>query len=266
MTSQEPIPLTVLRRLEKLERESRWIKRAGLAASLLAMCAFIMGQARPSRTLEAERFVLRDAAGRMRADLGMLPYGIGPSLSLYDADGRSRVELSALKTADTNQSALTFLDEKGKMRASFGIVADRPGLALSDAEGKVIWSASPVADESSAAPAKSGPRVFLEVWSSDGVTRPEREAGPLDRETQLMRQACPSVLVVVDPENSDFTVRLTHHLAGVELLRPDNPPPDYYRDYYPWSVVRKGGEVVDTGSDNTLAGAIKQACVALVKR
>jgi hypothetical protein len=211
------IPITVSERLLKLERENRRMKRVAVTASLVVMCTLIMGQAQSVRTVEAERFVLRDSGGRVRANLAMLPGDLGPSLSLYDADG------------------------------------------------KVIWSAPPIADESSATPAKSGPRVFLEVWSSGGVGRAERKTEPLDQETQLLTQTCPGVLVTVEPQNSDFILRLTHHLSGVDLLRPDNPPPDYYRDFYQWSLIRHDGTVVQTGSGESLPGAIKQACDILAK-
>ena len=264
MTSQGRF-LTVSERLERLERENRRIKSVGLAASLLAVCTLIMGQTHSPRTLEAEKFVLRDATGRMRADLSMLPYEIGPSLSLYDADGKSRVELTAMKAADTNQSSLIFRDEKGKTRAAFGMLADRSGLTLSDADGKAIWSAPPGTQGPSATLTRSRPRVFLEVWSSAGPWKDEREAGPLEQETQLLTQTCPQTLVTVEPQNSDFTLRLTHHYPGGDFLRPDSPPPDYDLDFYRWSLIRREGEVIETGTNDSLAGAIKQACNVLMK-
>lgn len=55
MSSQEPIPSMFSERSEKLGGKRRWIKRIWLAASLLTMCTFIMGQARPSREARPEK-------------------------------------------------------------------------------------------------------------------------------------------------------------------------------------------------------------------
>jgi len=108
-------------------------------------------------------------------------------------------------------------------------------------------------------------RVFLEVWDTGGITRPELETGPLEPETQLLVRTCPQVVVTVEPRNSDFTLRLTHHIPGVRLFSEDNAPPDHYRDYYQWSLIDKKGEIIRSGSDDSLPGVITQACGALMK-
>ena len=60
----------VIARLERVERENRWMKRAGLAGLLAAACVLVMGQARPAvRALEAQSFILQDASGTKRAEL-----------------------------------------------------------------------------------------------------------------------------------------------------------------------------------------------------
>jgi hypothetical protein len=58
-------------RIEKLERQNRLFKRGGLALLLLPLALIVMGQARPSDTLEAHNFVLRDSGGTKRAELTM---------------------------------------------------------------------------------------------------------------------------------------------------------------------------------------------------
>jgi hypothetical protein len=279
MTSQDPIPSMFSDRLERLEGESTWIKRIGLAASLLATCVFIVGQARPTRIVDADKFVLRDSSGRMRASLGMVLNG--PSLNLYDADGKSRVELGALP----GQTALLIMDEKGKMRAALGsggdhqaltisdvtgserVVVDvngnRPGLVFLDAKTSVIWSAPNSSQASDLAGSK--PRVFLEVWSGSPIFKFQRKTEPLDEEMAAFGRACPQALVMSEQQDADYTLRLSHHQPGGTALRLQNPPADYDRDFYRWSLIRKEGDVVDTGSNDSLAGAIQQACTVLVK-
>ena len=64
---------TLKKRLDRLERESRRLKRATLAVIMGATAALLMGQIaphRPVKTLEAEEFVLRDSRGQIRASLG----------------------------------------------------------------------------------------------------------------------------------------------------------------------------------------------------
>src|SRR3989442_11038588 len=54
---------------------------AGIGLSFLLGGGLIASQARTSRTIEAEKFVLRDEDGRLRALLGMTPYS--PRFSLF---------------------------------------------------------------------------------------------------------------------------------------------------------------------------------------
>ncbi len=97
-------------RLEKVERENRQLKRTGLAVLLLAGVALVMGQARPIRTVEAEKFVLRDWSGKRRATLAV--------------------------QADESVS-LTLADSTGKVRASLNVGKLGPSLDLADPNGKV---------------------------------------------------------------------------------------------------------------------------------
>ena len=76
------MPLTasdaVSARLDRLEREGRRWRRAALGSWLAIAALLLLGQSptraprppSPARTVEAERFVLRDARGRAGATLG----------------------------------------------------------------------------------------------------------------------------------------------------------------------------------------------------
>jgi hypothetical protein len=66
---------SLVTRVDKLERQNRLFKRGGLALLLAAATLILMGQARPSDTLEAHGFVLRDSSGIKRAELAVLAGG-----------------------------------------------------------------------------------------------------------------------------------------------------------------------------------------------
>jgi hypothetical protein len=96
MNDQTQEVQAILKRIDALERQNYWIKRAGLLGVLLAIAAVTMGQARPSRTMEAriveaERFVLKDMSGRIRAE--MVVNEIGPTFRMYDSKGEDQVAI-----------------------------------------------------------------------------------------------------------------------------------------------------------------------------
>jgi hypothetical protein len=84
----------ILARLERLENENRTLKRIMLGFLVLVGAVILMGQARAPRTIEAERFILKDAAGVTRARLEMEPKD-RPTLTLLDAKGFPLVSLGA---------------------------------------------------------------------------------------------------------------------------------------------------------------------------
>jgi hypothetical protein len=70
MTTRLSEPHSITERLEKIETENRLLKRFGLVVLSLVATVSVMGQGKPERTVEAERFILRDPGGRMRAEIG----------------------------------------------------------------------------------------------------------------------------------------------------------------------------------------------------
>src|SRR5713226_1954809 len=84
---------TIVSRLEKLERQNRIFKRAGLCALVIAVAILLAGQAVPrNHSVEAQLFLLKDVNGKTRATLGMDALIDAPYLKLYDANEKSRVE------------------------------------------------------------------------------------------------------------------------------------------------------------------------------
>lgn len=104
------------------------VLQAPLKATLPALClvsagAFVAGSTR-KRTLEAERFILRDEQGKMRALLGMSP--TGPSLGIYDVASRKRLEM-ALRH---DEPRLVLYDARGNPMSWFFCTQGASGLAL----------------------------------------------------------------------------------------------------------------------------------------
>jgi hypothetical protein len=179
MRAQAPEVAAVLARLEKVERQNRRLRGAGIAVFVLAAAGLLMGQAMPkARIVEAEGFQLKDGQGMVRAEL--VVDKDGPGLHLRDDNGKERAELVALHKAGAELvlrdedgqgrvwltaleggagldledhgntrvhlytraggTSLVLSDEKGQGRAKLDVTKDRTWLALFDEKGKSIWS------------------------------------------------------------------------------------------------------------------------------
>ncbi len=147
--SEEPLD-AVMRRLERLERETRRLKRAGGVALLGLAALGLLGQFRPSNVspaVEAERFVLRDRSRKIRAELGVLA-DVATTLTLFDESGKLRVALTAGPAGGpsvpaASGAALALFDANGRARIA-GIGAGAAGggtVTLADRAGTVTWSA-----------------------------------------------------------------------------------------------------------------------------
>ena len=152
----------VLRRVEDLEAEVRRWRRAAMALVLSAVALTTLGAAVPrGRVVEAQKFVLKDAAGRVRAELGpsdnnksialrfrdeasfsRLVLGIEEESSLlvlHDKTGRPRV---GLVTLAQGAPGFTFYDTTGRARVELGVSRDgEPGIVVRDARGGSAWKA-----------------------------------------------------------------------------------------------------------------------------
>ncbi len=120
-------------RLDRLERENRRLKRTRALVLVVVGALTLMGQTAPSnKVIEAERFVLRDGMGKMRAELALDSAG-GSRLYFFDEPGKPRVALLWDKVGGPR---LDFIDENGGRRSSLqeGLLAvgdvDGPGAPL----------------------------------------------------------------------------------------------------------------------------------------
>jgi hypothetical protein len=113
--------LSVEERLKRLEKENKRLRK---------LIQTIVPQ--PGRIVEAERFVLRDASGKTRAELGLVEDE--PSLQLYDASGKVRAVLRLI----AGWPALWLIDASGKPRVALGVDADELRRQLAGASGKPL--------------------------------------------------------------------------------------------------------------------------------
>src|SRR5262245_44833637 len=138
-----PAPDPITARLDRLEHESRRWRRIALGSWLAIAALLLLGQSpppratrlpSPARTLEAERFVLRDSRGGVAATLGWEADEL-PRLVLNDPKGQPRAVLAVGAGA---APGLTLLGADGTTtRAAFVVGPDgAPGLALFDPAGK----------------------------------------------------------------------------------------------------------------------------------
>ncbi len=147
-------------RLDNLERQNRRLQGA-VALALVAGAAGLLLGARPaalatdkSRAVEAERFILRDAQGKRRAELTV--QGDEAFLLLAGADENPRVRLTAkppgLVLTDEGGNVAAYLyqlgygagldvrDGKGRIRAALGVRKEGPVLQLLDDKDKPIFT------------------------------------------------------------------------------------------------------------------------------
>jgi len=66
----EPTMETLARRLDRVERENWWLKRVGVVALVVTATVMLVAMATPpvlTKVVEAEKFVLKDIHGKVRA-------------------------------------------------------------------------------------------------------------------------------------------------------------------------------------------------------
>ena len=132
---------SLLRRLDRVERENRWLKRIGALALIGASALAVMGQAGSSnvaKVVEAEKFVVRDANGGVGAVLGVTTDN-NSGLEIRDKNGKAGVTLGM---GASGNPAMRLDGKDRKTGIALGVRPDNsPGLELYDKDGKVIWTA-----------------------------------------------------------------------------------------------------------------------------
>src|SRR3989441_9612261 len=105
--------IDLAQRIERLERQNRLFKGAAMAVVLAIVAVVVMGQAAPrTSTVEAQKFVLKDKTGKIRAVLGEGPDNeIG--LLVYDGKQRPRAMIAV---DDNDMPVIRVSDDAGKER------------------------------------------------------------------------------------------------------------------------------------------------------
>ena len=147
--------MTTEQRLERLERENRWMRRGGavcvvlLGFAVVAAVFQIVKKATDLPDLEVRSLHVMDGHGKIRVRLGTGSDG-RPVLALFDKDGNPRVGLATV--ADGSPS-LRLFDRNKRTRAALGVsetvnkvtgattTTAENALTFFDAKGNVIWQA-----------------------------------------------------------------------------------------------------------------------------
>jgi hypothetical protein len=123
-------------RLDRLEKQNRRLRWMALALLVTGGLGFLVAADAPkNQTVEASKFVLRDADGQARATLAMDPQ-VGPVLTFMTAKGTSRAKL-ALLDSKGGDPVLTLHDEKGATRGGLTISGGAPMMLFLDQDQKM---------------------------------------------------------------------------------------------------------------------------------
>ncbi len=133
----DPLRDTVLERLTRLERVSRWWQVIGGIAVVLFAIVGLMGavgkqEADATGEVRARAFVLVDRDGMPRMDL-RVARNDSTHLVLLDREGLPRMSLNILAQGGAD---IVIRDQQSLPRVALSVVPDgRPGLSLYDAAG-----------------------------------------------------------------------------------------------------------------------------------
>jgi len=193
--------IDIVQRLDRLERQNRLFKGAATVAALAVIAIVVMGQAAPrTSTVEAQKFVLKDKSGKIRAVLGeSADNEVG--LLVYDGKQRPRAMIAM---DDNDLPIIRVSDDAGKERVVVDSISgvrvegngprvvlgvqqgNEPALQLIDKDG---WTRATLSlTNTNTAPILKflDPRGDTRMWlgaMSDGkaqlymMSRPERGAG-----------------------------------------------------------------------------------------
>jgi len=125
-------------RLERLERQARWLRRAVIALLVVGIVTpgLVAGSIR--NKVSGSEFILLDGAGKERGVFWLVG-GILPTFVLHDRAGRPRLQFDLLVD---DSPRLYLADADQRIRAKLKLAADgNPLFEMLDKGGKVIWSA-----------------------------------------------------------------------------------------------------------------------------
>jgi hypothetical protein len=114
----------ILKRVNKLEGQNRRLKWGGISFLAVLSTFVLMGQAAPTpRVIEAQRFVLKDAKGNIRAWWGLL--GQGSEITLGTTNKQPKM---SLKVSDDSSDLHFFGNQNSGM--SLGLDSGDPSVSM----------------------------------------------------------------------------------------------------------------------------------------
>ncbi len=126
-------------RVERIERQNRRLRRA--LAGVAAFCTFavialpaweVLSQARGRASIDGDRFVLRNSAGKLVGAFGVNSYGTA-NLVLLDKNERMRATIGV---NDNGDPAFVLASPSGAQRLTMIHTADGPGMIMLDQNDK----------------------------------------------------------------------------------------------------------------------------------
>lgn len=147
-------------RVIKLEKQNRWLMAGYLFAALGVFCVLTLASSKDGGTVDAQRFVLKNSKGEVRAELTTLD-GDFPTLALQSPNGEKVAELSpvgvsildhglpgTLPRAHLGNTGLYFADKVGRVVVELGgasvsspQLAPNPEITIFDEKGQSVWRA-----------------------------------------------------------------------------------------------------------------------------
>ena len=130
MTVETPELRAVVERVGKLEKQNRRLQRGMLATFIAFSAVILMGQAAPSpRTVDAQKFVLKDANGNVRGWMGIV--GKGSELVLGNDSAKPMISLRV----SNDSGDLHFYGER-RSGMNLGVNSGNPSISILDADGQ----------------------------------------------------------------------------------------------------------------------------------
>jgi hypothetical protein len=141
----------ICHRVDKLERENRKLRWCALVLLLSASTLILMGQAKPAnRIIEAQKFVLKDDKGKIRAWMGL--YGTGSEIVLGNDSAQPMMRLLVSTDAgnlhfygshkggmtlavDSGDPSLSIVGSDGSGGAAIAFSKEGPAFTLTDGNG-----------------------------------------------------------------------------------------------------------------------------------
>lgn len=144
----QPTLASLAARLERVEKQNRRLKALGLVAAALMASVFLMGQARPQRSLETENLTIRSPDGRPVASLFADRQGF-PRFWMLDPQGAIRLSMSVVEDGTayvTVWSSAPFGSDQSAQQTPRSYISLSAGyegpsrVSVTDQNGREIWT------------------------------------------------------------------------------------------------------------------------------